>query len=92
MEMEARKRPEIGEYVWVRCAAEIYAGRVIEHSKYYNDTFFLQIDRIRGQPVEIKEYNSACVSCNDIVSSEIEKELLRIEVNELLRKTECYQR
>lgn len=89
--MKARKRPEIGEYVWVRKHSDIYAGRVIQYSKYDNIHFFLQIDKVGGRPIGITSH-TIVVSCSDIISAEIEKELLRNTVNDLMRRTDCYQR
>ena len=93
--------PNIGESVkvfrWHHRAGNftrsIYEGKVTKCVMVVSDpVFWLQVEKIDGEPIAVGTYEMPIVvSCWEIVS-DYEKNLLKIEVSNLLKRTECYKR
>ena len=93
--MFSSKCPEIGEWVQVRrreigainLAWFLYEGRITQYGRYQG-TFWLKVEKVNGEPIPAGSYPLPMVcsflDIDDIVG---EKELLKIEINDLMKRT-----
>lgn len=94
--MFGSKRPEIGEWVQVRrreirsinLGWFLYEGRITQYGKH-ESTFWLKVEKVNGEPIPAGSYPLPMVcSFLDVVDIVGEQEVLRSEINELMRRTD----